>query len=134
MTAWADHGEGGNGEPLAIVLGPAAPDRTPPPTTSRPPGSRWRSWATAAVCEPSGDGGRILHGLSKLAAAGGDPDRAITPGLQASAIFRDIETPLEEVQVLGVLSNAYTALGEHNAAEDIRVRMLDLRAGFTGFK
>ena len=43
MTAWADHGADGNGEPLAIVLRPGTPGRTPPPTTSRPPGSRWRS-------------------------------------------------------------------------------------------
>ena len=44
MTAWADHGAAGNGEPLAIVLrARQRRARTPPPTTSRRPGSRSRS-------------------------------------------------------------------------------------------
>jgi hypothetical protein len=35
VTAWADHGPGGNGEPLAIVLRVGTPTRTLPLTTSR---------------------------------------------------------------------------------------------------
>ena len=38
MTAFADHGPDGTGEPLAIVLRTGNAGRTPPPTTSRPPG------------------------------------------------------------------------------------------------
>jgi hypothetical protein len=43
LTAFADHGAGGSGEPLAIVLRAGAPGRTRPPTISRRPGWRWPS-------------------------------------------------------------------------------------------
>ena len=43
MTAWADHGAGGNGEPLAIMLRPGNAGATPPPTTSRPSACPWHS-------------------------------------------------------------------------------------------
>ena len=37
MLAFADHGPGGTGEPLAACCAPGRRARTPPPTTSRPP-------------------------------------------------------------------------------------------------
>ena len=37
VTAFADHGQEGNGEPLAFLLRPGNRARTPPPTISRPP-------------------------------------------------------------------------------------------------
>ena len=43
LTAWADHGQDGNGESLAVILRPGTSAATPRTTTSRPPGSRWPS-------------------------------------------------------------------------------------------
>ena len=43
MTAWADHGEAGNGEPLAIVLRAGNAGSNTAADISRRPGSRSRS-------------------------------------------------------------------------------------------
>ncbi len=43
VTAFADHGASGNGEPLAIVLRAGSAGRTRRPTMSGPPGWRWPS-------------------------------------------------------------------------------------------
>ena len=55
MTAWADHGAGGNGSRWPSRSAPETPGRTPPPTTSRRPGWPWRSCpATCAAGSCSG--------------------------------------------------------------------------------
>ena len=43
MTAWADHGPGGNGEPSRSCSVPGTPTATRPPATSRPLACPWRS-------------------------------------------------------------------------------------------
>ena len=48
MTAWADHGKAGNGARWPSSCARGTRDPTPPPTTSRRPGWRWRS--CRAVC------------------------------------------------------------------------------------
>ena len=62
MTAWADHGENGNGEPLAIMLRPGTRAATRPPATMRLPGSRSRSCpvtcAAGSWCAPTPPSGR----------------------------------------------------------------------------
>lgn len=51
MTAWADHGADGNGNPWPSRCGPGTRARTPPPTTSRPPG-----WPRCSCRSASGAG------------------------------------------------------------------------------
>ena len=79
MTAWADHGADGNGEPLAIVLRPGTPAPTPPPTISRPPGSR--SPSCPATC-----GARCWSG--PIPAAGRTSSSVADREIPAAALLR----------------------------------------------
>ena len=64
LTAFADHGADGNGEPLAIMLRAGVPGRTRRLTISRLPGWRWRS--CRATC-----GARCLSAPTPAAARTG---------------------------------------------------------------
>ncbi len=57
LWAFLDHGEDGTGEPLAVMLRPGTPGRTPPRTTSPSPGQRSPSSPTTGPAEGGAAGG-----------------------------------------------------------------------------
>jgi DNA-binding SARP family transcriptional activator len=59
---------------------------------------------------------RALFGLSKVALASDDPGEAIKFGQQAADDFREMRMPLDQARALRLLSEAYAALGDADAA------------------
>jgi len=59
---------------------------------------------------------RALLGLSELDLASGDPGQAVAFARRASEFFRSIGALIYDVRALTLLSEAYAALGETDAA------------------
>ena len=75
--------------------------------------------------------GRVLLGLCELALATKDPCGAVKAGLQAAEAIRGINAPLYLTQVLTLLSDAYSALGDVAAAGEAMTEAANLRAKMT---
>jgi DNA-binding SARP family transcriptional activator len=59
---------------------------------------------------------RALLGLGELALTTNDPGQAVVIGQQASGVFRSLGALLDDARALMLLSDAYTALGDTEAA------------------
>jgi DNA-binding SARP family transcriptional activator/tetratricopeptide (TPR) repeat protein len=75
---------------------------------------------------------RALLGLSELALASGDPHEALLFGQQAVSAFREMCMPLYEADALRLLSDAYAALSDADAAESASAEAVALRAKVLG--
>ncbi len=59
---------------------------------------------------------RALFGLSELALTSGDPGQAVVFGQRASEVFHSMGALLDDMRALTLLSEAYAALGDTDAA------------------
>lgn len=75
---------------------------------------------------------RALLGLSELELASADPRQAVLLGQQAAGVFGNLKAPLYEVRALVLLSDAYTALGDVDAAEAAAAEAAVLRSKNVG--
>jgi len=75
---------------------------------------------------------RALLGLSELALATADPHEAILFGQRAAGAFREMRMPLYEARAQTLLSDAYAALGDAQAAATASVDAAALRAEALG--
>lgn len=70
---------------------------------------------------------RATLGLSELALASGDPEKAVIVARQASQVFRDIGAQLYEMRVLALLGKAHAVLGDVEAADAASTESAALR-------
>jgi hypothetical protein len=68
-----------------------------------------------------------MLGLSELALASGDPERAVVVARQASQVFRDMGAQLYDVRVLALLGEAHAVLGDVEAADAASAESAALR-------
>jgi tetratricopeptide (TPR) repeat protein len=73
-----------------------------------------------------------LLGLSELALASGEPGQAADLGRRVAAVFHGMEAPLHEARALALLSDAYTALDDADAAQAASAQAAMLRTKLIG--
>jgi DNA-binding SARP family transcriptional activator len=71
---------------------------------------------------------QAILGLSELAMASGDSSEAILFGQRAAGAFREMHMPLDEARALMLLSDAYAAFGDADAADAASAAGAALRA------
>ena len=71
---------------------------------------------------------RALLGLGELELASGDPRQGVVLGQQAAALFGELTAPLYKARALTLLSNAFIALDDIDAANAASAEAAALRA------